>query len=122
MLVLPERWSEGYLETRDRSPDYPAPDSRNDHLYHTQMREEVAARVISSQEPALLEEAQRGKTFSRRVRYRLEPANGDRTLLTVDDEISFLGLARLAAPYATLDVRRRWRHSLERLRTEVERG
>jgi hypothetical protein len=39
----------------------------------------------------------------------------------VEDEISFLGLAKLAAPYATFDVRRRWRRSLEKLRAEVER-
>jgi len=44
----------------------------------------VAARVIRSQEPTLLEEAQRGKTFSRRLIYRLEPSDGDRTLLTVE--------------------------------------
>src|SRR5215218_11513417 len=31
----PERWFEGYLETRSRSPDDPAPDTRNDHLYRT---------------------------------------------------------------------------------------
>jgi len=121
VLALPERWFEGYLETRHRSPDYPAGDARNDHLYRTQMREEVAARVIRSQEPTLLEEAQRGKTFSRRLIYRLEPSDADRTLLTVEDEISFLGLAKLAAPYATFDVRRRWRRSLEKLRAEVER-
>jgi Polyketide cyclase / dehydrase and lipid transport len=96
VLATPERWSEGYLETRLRSPDYPNPDSRNDHVYRTRIKEDVAARVIRSEPPRLLEEAQRGRTFSRRVRYRLGPA-GERTRVTVEDEISFLGLARLAA-------------------------
>ena len=30
VLGEPERWFEGYLETRSRSPEYPAPDTRND--------------------------------------------------------------------------------------------
>jgi carbon monoxide dehydrogenase subunit G len=104
VLATPERWSEGYLETRLRSPDYPGPDSRNDHVYRTRIKEDVAARVIHSDPPRLLEEAQKGRTFSRRVRHRLEPA-GERTRVTVEDEISFLGLARLAAPLAARDVR-----------------
>jgi hypothetical protein len=83
------------------------------------MREEVAARVIRSEPPTLLEEAQKGRTFSRRVCYRLEPA-GERTRLTVEDEISFLGLARIAAPLAVRDVRARWKRSLERLRDTAE--
>jgi hypothetical protein len=78
-------------------------------------------RVIHSETPTLLEEAQRGRTFSRRVRYRLEPA-GDRTRLTVEDEIGFLGLARLASPLAARDVQGRRRRSLERLRELAERG
>jgi hypothetical protein len=77
-LAEPERWSEGYLATRFRSPDYPKPDPRNDHVYRTRIREDVDVRVIHSEPPTLLEEAQRGRTFSRRVRYRLEPA-GERT-------------------------------------------
>jgi carbon monoxide dehydrogenase subunit G len=121
VLGAPERWSQGYLETRHRSPGYPGPDTRNDHVYRTRIREEVKTRVIHSEAPTLLEEAQRGKTFSRRVSYRLEPA-GERTRLTVEEEISFLGLARVAAPLAMLEVRHRWRRSLERLKAEVERG
>jgi hypothetical protein len=54
------------------------------------------------------------------VRYRLEPA-GEGTRLTVEDEISSLGLAVLAAPLATRDVRARWQPSLERLRESAER-
>jgi carbon monoxide dehydrogenase subunit G len=121
VLATPERWSEGYVETRLRSPDYPNSDSRNDHVYRTRINEDVAARVIHSDPPRLLEEAQKGRTFSRRVRYRLEPA-GERTRVTVEDDISFLGLARLAAPLAARDVRGRWRRSLERLRESAERG
>lgn len=34
-IGTPERWFEGYVETRSRSTDYPAPDTRDDHLYHT---------------------------------------------------------------------------------------
>lgn len=58
--------------------------------------------------------------MSRRVRYRLGPA-GERTRLAVEDEIGFLGLARLASPLAARDVQARWR-SLERLRGLAERG
>jgi hypothetical protein len=47
---------------------------------------------------------------------------GERTLLTVEDEISFLGLARPAVPLAARDVPARWRRSLERLRELAERG
>jgi carbon monoxide dehydrogenase subunit G len=121
LLGTPERWTEGYLDTVQRSPDYPGPGTRNDHLYRTQRREEVEVRVTRSEAPTLLEEAQRGKTFSRELRYRLEPS-GERTRLSVEDEISFIGLARMAAPFATPDVRRRWRRSLDRLRAEAERG
>ena len=120
VIATPERWSEGYLETRLRSPHYPRPESRNDHVYRTRIRENVAARVISCEPPRLLGEAQRGRPFSRRVRYRLEPA-GEGTRLTVEDEISFLGLAVLAAPLAVRDVRARWQRSLERLRESAER-
>jgi hypothetical protein len=48
-LATPESVSEGYLETRLRSPDYPNPDSRNDHVYRTRIREDVAARAIPLQ-------------------------------------------------------------------------
>lgn len=84
VLGQPERWFEGYLETRSRSPEYPAPDTRNDHLYRTRMREEVEVRVTRSEAPTLLEETQQGRTFARRVRYSLSPAP-DGTLLRVED-------------------------------------
>jgi hypothetical protein len=45
----------------------------------------------------------RGRTFSRRLSHRLSPTDGG-TRLTVEAEIAFKGLARLAAPLARLDV------------------
>jgi hypothetical protein len=38
VLGQPERWFEGYLETRSRSAQYPAPDTRTNHLYRTRIR------------------------------------------------------------------------------------
>jgi hypothetical protein len=58
LLGQPERWFEGYLETRSRSPGYPAPDTRNHHLYRTRMKEEVEVRVTRSEALTLLEETQ----------------------------------------------------------------
>jgi uncharacterized protein YndB with AHSA1/START domain len=121
MVGQPERWFEGYLETRSRSPGYPAPDTRNDHLYRTRMKEEVEVRVTRSEAPTLLEETQQGKTFARRLRYRLSPAP-DGTLLRVEDNIVFKGLGKVAAPIASRDVRKRWGTSLEKLKTAVEAG
>ncbi len=115
----PERWFEGYLETRSRSPDYPGPDTRNDHLYRTRMREEVEVRVTRAEPPSLLEETQQGNTFPRRVRYSLSPGP-DGTSLRVEDNIVFRGLGKLAAPIASRDVRKRWGTSLERLKAAVE--
>jgi len=119
LLGEPERWAEGYVETRSRSPDYPGPNSRNDHVFRTRMKEQVSVRVVRSEQPVRLEESHEGKTFSRRVSYRLSPTDGG-TRLTVEDEIAFKGLARLAAPLALLDVKRRWARSLARLRAALE--
>ena len=121
VLGEPERWFEGYLETRSRSPEYPATDTRNDHLYRTRMKEEVEVRVTRAEAPSLLEETQQGKTFARRVRYNLSPAP-DGTLLGVEDNIVFKGLGKLAAPIASRDVRNRWATSLERLKAAAEAG
>jgi hypothetical protein len=121
VLDEPERWFEGYLETRSRSPEYPATDTRNDDLYRTRMREEVEVRVTRSEAPTLLEETQHGKTLVRRVRYSLSPAP-DGTLLQVEDNIVFKGLGKLAAPIASRDVRNRWATSLERLKAAAEAG
>ncbi len=113
VLGEPECWFEGYLETRSRSPEYPASDTRNDHLYRTRMREKVEVRVTRAEAPTVLEETQQGSTFARRARYSLSPAP-DGTLLRVEDNIVFKDLGKLAAPIASRDVRNRWATSFER--------
>jgi uncharacterized protein YndB with AHSA1/START domain len=118
-IASPERWLEGYLETRSRSADYPGPGTRDDHLYHTRRDEEVEARVTRSTAPSLLEEDQDGKTFSRHVRYSLV-ASPTGTSLRVDDDVSFKGLGKLAAPIATRDIKKRWETSLEHLKAAAE--
>jgi hypothetical protein len=59
LLGQPERWLEGYVETRSRSPGYPAPGARNDHTFHTRIDEEVAVQVVRSGRPTLLERGTR---------------------------------------------------------------
>jgi uncharacterized protein YndB with AHSA1/START domain len=101
-IGAPERWFDGYLETRARSPDYPGHGTRDDHLYRTRTKEEVAVRVTRSEAPNVLEEDQEGKTFSRHLRYHLTPsATG--TLPRVEADVSFKGLGKLASrsPRAT---------------------
>jgi hypothetical protein len=61
----------------------------------------------------------RGRTFSRLLSHRLSPTDGG-TGLTVEAEIAFKGLARLATPLARLDVKRGWARSVARLRAAVE--
>jgi uncharacterized protein YndB with AHSA1/START domain len=75
-IGTPERWFDGYLEIRARSADYPAPDTRDDHVYRTRRKEEVDARVTRSEAPRMLEEDHEGKTFSRHVCYSLRPSSG----------------------------------------------
>ena len=120
-IGTPERWFEGYLETRVRSPDYPGPGTHDDHLYHTRRNEEVGARVTRSEAPSVLEEDQEGKTFSRHVRYSLSPTPVG-TSLRVEDDVSFKGLGKLAAPLAARDIRKRWESSLEQLKAAAEGG
>jgi uncharacterized protein YndB with AHSA1/START domain len=120
-IGTPERWLEGYLETRSRSADYPGPGTRDDHVYHTRRNENVDARVTRSEAPNVLEEDLEGKTFSRHVRYRLTPSPMG-TSLRVDDDVSFKGLGKLAAPIASRDIKKRWDSSLERLKTAAESG
>src|SRR5919201_6472120 len=114
-IGTPERWFEGYLETRTRSADYPGPNTHDDHLYRTRRREEVDARVTRSEAPSVREEDQEGKTFSRHVRYSLSPSLTG-TLVRVEDDVSFKGLGKLAAPIATRDIKKRWETSLEKLK------
>ena len=120
-IGTPERWLEGYLETRLRSEDYPGPGTRDDHLYRTRRKEEVDARVTRSEAPNVLEEDQEGKTFSRHVRYSLRPSPAG-TALRVEDDVRFKGLGKLAAPIASRDIRKRWETSLENLKAAAEGG
>jgi uncharacterized protein YndB with AHSA1/START domain len=120
-IATPERWFEGYRETRSRSEGYPAPGTRDDHLYHTRRDEEVGALVTRSEAPNVLEEDQEGKTFSRHVRYTLTPsAKG--TSVRVEDDVKFKGAGKLAAPLASRDIRKRWETSLDKLRATAEGG
>lgn len=121
VLGRPEEWFEGYVETQSRSRGYPNPHTHNYYVFKTRMKEDVQARVTQSEPPNVFEEDQTGKTFSRRVRYRLEPTDAG-TRLTVDDEIEFKGMAKLAAPIAVRDVKNRWPRSLERLRGAAEQS
>jgi uncharacterized protein YndB with AHSA1/START domain len=118
-LATPERWFDGYLETRSRSPEYPGPETRDDHLFRTRMKEEVVARVTRSEAPTVLEEDQEGRTFSRHLHYSLDRSNGG-TRLRVEDEVEFKGLGKLAAPIAARDIRKRWETSLRNLKAAVE--
>ena len=120
-ISTPERWFEGYLEIRSRSAEYPGPGSRDDHLYRTRMKEEVAARVTRSEAPRVLEEDQEGKSFSRHVRYSLDPSPTG-TVLRVDDDVQFKGLGRLAAPIGSRDIKKRWETSLKKLKSAAEEG
>jgi uncharacterized protein YndB with AHSA1/START domain len=120
-LTQPEQWFEGYVETKTRSPGYPEADSRNDHVYRTRMKEDVSVTVVRSEAASVLEETQSGKTFSRRVVYRLEPGYAG-TKMTVEDDIDFKGLGKLAGPIAARDVKKRWERSLENLRDLVQAG
>jgi uncharacterized protein YndB with AHSA1/START domain len=118
-IGTPERWFDGYVETRSRSASYPGPDTRDYHVYRTRRKEQVAARVTRSEAPNVLEEDQEGKTFSRHLRYSLNPSPTG-TSLRVDDDVNFKGLGKLAAPIASRDIKHRWHNSLEKLRTEAE--
>jgi uncharacterized protein YndB with AHSA1/START domain len=120
-ISTPERWFEGYLESRSRSAEYPGPGSRDDHLYRTRMKEEVEARVTRSEAPRVLEEDQEAKTFSRHVRYSLDRSNGG-THLRVEDSVRFKGLGRLAAPIGSRDIKKRWETSLRNLKSAAEGG
>jgi uncharacterized protein YndB with AHSA1/START domain len=118
-LATPELWFDGYLESRSRSPEYPGPETRDAHLFRTRMREEVESRVTRSEPPAVLEEDQEGKTFSRHLRYSLDRSDG-RTHLRVDDDVEFKGLGKLAGPLASRDIKKRWETSLKTLKATAE--
>ena len=121
LLGVPERWFEGYRETRSRSDRYPGPGTRNDHIYRTRANEEVRVTVTRSEPSSVLEEHQEGRTFSRDVVYTLTPSPLG-TSVRVDDEVMFKGLGRLAAPLASRDIRKRWASSLATLKVTAESG
>ena len=120
-IGTPEQWFDGYLETSVRSDDYPGTGARDDHLYRTRRTERVEARVTRAEAPNVLEEDQEGKTFSRHIRYTLMPSPIG-TSLRVEDDVHFKGLGVLAAPIASRDIKKRWEHSLERLKAATERA
>jgi polyketide cyclase/dehydrase/lipid transport protein len=121
VLATPERWFDGYVETRTRSANYPDPNTRNDHVYHTRANEHVRATVVRSEAPTVLEEHQQGTTFVRELRYSLTPSAMG-TSFRVQDEVRFKGLARLAAPIAVRDIEKRWTNSLKALKVSAESG
>ena len=53
------------------------------------------------------------------MRYSLSPSPTG-TTLRVEDDVSFKGLGKLAAPIASRDIRKRWGTSLERLKAAAE--
>jgi carbon monoxide dehydrogenase subunit G len=118
-LATPERWLDGYLETRSRSPEYPGPETRDDHLFRTRLREEVESRVTRSEPPTVLEEDQEGRTFHRHLRYSLDRSDGQ-THLRVEDDVEFKGLGKLATPLASRDIKKRWETSLKALKATAE--
>jgi uncharacterized protein YndB with AHSA1/START domain len=119
-ISTPERWFEGYVETRSRSVDYPGPGTHDAHVYRTRAMEQVDARVTRSEAPSVLEEDQEGRTFSRHVQFILS-ASPTGTSLRVEDDVKFKGLGKLAAPIASRDIRKRWETSLEQLKGATER-
>lgn len=120
-LCRPELWYAGYQRTLSRSDDYPATGSVGRFVFRTRVDEEVSVRVDQCEPYALLEEHHDGRSFTRQVRYRIEQADGaSGTRLTVEDSIHFKGLAKLAAPLAAGDARRRWKPSFDRLQAAVE--
>lgn len=118
-IGTPERWFDGYVESRSRSADYPGPGTRDDHIYRTRRNEEVGARVVRSEAPGVVEEDLEGQTFSRRVRYSLSRTPIG-TSLRVEDEVRFKGLGKLAAPIASRDIKKRWATSLDTLKAVAE--
>jgi hypothetical protein len=79
----------------------------------------MGGRVTRSEAPNVLEEDQEGKTFSRHVRYILTPSPGG-TSGRVEDDVTFKGVGKLAAPLASRDIRKRWETSLDRLRAAAQ--
>jgi hypothetical protein len=105
-----------------RPPEAVWREIQTSHDHNRTHREEmVDARVTQSTPPSRLEEHQEGRTFSRRLRYRLRPAPGG-TSVRVEDEVTFKGLGRLLAPIASYDIRKHWGTSLVQLKAGLEGG
>jgi hypothetical protein len=114
MIARPERWSGGYFETRLRSRITRSPTrATTTSTSPGSRRTSLPARSAPSRPPCSRRPGR--KEGSPAVCYRLELA-GERAGLTVEDEISLLGLAQLAGR----DARARWKRSLERLRDATE--
>ena len=106
----------------ERPPEEVWQEIHTSHDHNRTHREEtVDARVTQSTPPSLLEEHQEGRTFSRRLRYRVQPAPGG-TSVRVEDEVSFKGFGRLMAPIASHDIKRRWGTLLGQLKAALEGG
>jgi hypothetical protein len=60
-------------------------------------------------------------TGARHVRYSLSPSPAG-TSLRVEDDVSFKGLGKLAAPIASRDIKQRWETSLAKLKATAEGG
>lgn len=75
--------------------------------------------MTRAEAPNVLEEDQDGQTFSRHLRYTLTPSPKG-TSVRVEDDVTFKGVAKLAAPLASRDIRKRWETSLDKLRAAAE--
>jgi hypothetical protein len=53
------------------------------------------------------------------VRYTLTPSASG-TSVRVEDDVTFKGVGKLAAPLASRDIRKRWETSLDKLRVAAE--
>jgi hypothetical protein len=53
------------------------------------------------------------------VRYTLTPSPRG-TSVRVEDDVTFKGVGKLAAPLASRDIRKRWETSLDKLRAATE--
>ena len=103
-IGTPERWFDGYPKTRSRAAAYLGPDTRDYDVSRTRRKEQIAARVTRSEVPSVFEEDQEGKTFSRYLRYSLNPSPTGISL-RVDDDDNFKQLGKLAAPIASPDIK-----------------
>src|SRR5262245_49948864 len=105
-----------------RPPEEVWREIQTSHAHNRTHREELLdARVTQSTPPSLLGEHQEGRTFSRRLRYRVNAAPGG-TSVRVEDEVSFKGLGILLAPIMSHDIRKHWGVSLGQLKAGLEAG